>query len=96
MTAKTTSNWFVYLLQCLNGKIYTGITTNVDARFNKHLAGKGAKFTKMNPPSHIMASKPCGNRSEASKLEYQVKQLTPAKKRALGLSWRDIIKDKTE
>jgi putative endonuclease len=96
MTAKTTSIWFVYLLECLNGKIYTGITTDVDARFNKHRAGKGAKFTKMNPPSHIMASKPCGNRSEASKLEYQIKQLTPAKKRALGLMWHDTIKDKTE
>ncbi len=90
MTTKTTSDWFVYLLECLNGKIYTGITTNVEARFNKHLAGKGAKFTKMNPPSHIMASKQCENRSEASKLEYQVKQLTPAKKRALGLMWHEI------
>jgi putative endonuclease len=96
LTAKTTSDWFVYLLECLNGKIYTGITTNVEARFNKHLAGKGAKFTKMNPPSHIMASKQCENRSAASKLEYQIKQLTPAKKRALGLSWHDTIKDKTK
>jgi len=43
-----------------------------------------------------MASKHCANRSEASKLEYQIKQLTPAKKRALGLSWHDTIKDKTE
>jgi putative endonuclease len=93
---KTTSIWFVYLLECLNGKIYTGITTDVDARFNKHLAGKGAKFTKMNPPSHIMASIQCENRSAASKLEYQIKQLTPARKRALGLSWNDTIKDKSE
>jgi len=73
---------------------YTGITTDIDARFNKHLAGKGAKLTKMNPPSHIMASKHCGNRSAASKLEYQIKQLTPAKKRALSLSWHDTSKDK--
>ena len=79
MTSKTTSDWFVYLLECQNGKIYTGITTNVDARFNKHLAGKGAKFTKMNPPSHIIASKHCGNRSAASKLEYQIRQLALAK-----------------
>ena len=84
MTTKTTSVWFVYLLECLNGKIYTGITTNVEARFNKHLTGKGAKFTKMNPPSHIMATKQCENRSEASKLECQIKKLSPAKKRALS------------
>jgi len=96
MTAKTTNDWFVYLLECLNGKIYTGITTHVEARFNKHLAGKGAKFTKMNPLSHIMASKQCENRSAASKLEYQVKQLSPAKKRAVGLCWNNTIKDKTK
>lgn len=96
MTAKTTNVWSVYLLECLNGKIYTGITTHVEARFNKHLAGKGARFTKMNPPSHIIASKPCENRSAASKLEYQVKQLSPAQKRALGLCWNDTMKDETK
>jgi len=78
------------LLECLNGKIYTGITINVEARFNKHLTGKGAKFTKMNPPSNIMAAKQCKNRSEAVKLEYQIKQLSPAKKRALGSIWNEI------
>lgn len=93
MTAKTTSMWCVYLLECRNGKIYTGIATDVEARFNKHLAGKGAKFTKMNPPAHLIASTLCENRSAASKLEYQIKQLTPAKKRALGVVWNDTIKD---
>jgi predicted GIY-YIG superfamily endonuclease len=43
-----------------------------------------------------MASIQCENRSAASKLEYQIKQLTPAKKRALGLSWHETIKDKIE
>ena len=84
MTIKTSSVWFVYLLECLNGKIYTGITTNVEARFNKHLSGKGAKFTKINPPSHIIATQQCENRSEVSKLECQIKKLSPAKKRALS------------
>jgi predicted GIY-YIG superfamily endonuclease len=44
----------------------------------------------MNLPSHIMATKHCQNRSEAIKLEYQIKQLSPAKKRALGLIWEEI------
>jgi putative endonuclease len=89
MTAQTqaTGAWFVYLLECLNGKIYTGIATDVEARFTKHRTGKGARFTKMNPPSHIMASKQCKNRSEASKLEYQIKRLTPIQKRGLALLW---------
>jgi putative endonuclease len=78
----------VYLLECVNGKIYTGITTDVDARFNKHLTDKGAKFTKMNSPSHIITTKKCTNRSEPSKLEYKIKQLTAVEKHSLGLSWR--------
>jgi len=84
-----TNDWFVYLLECVNGRIYTGITTDVEARFNKHLAGKGAKFTKMNPPLRIIGTKSCTNRSEASKLEYQVKQLSALQKRALGLDWTE-------
>ncbi len=88
----TETVWFVYLLECLNGKIYTGITTDIEARFSKHLSGKGAKFTKSNPPSHIIAARQCDNRSVASKLEYQIKQLTPIQKRALGLTWT-ITKD---
>jgi putative endonuclease len=85
----TDSAWFLYLLECVNGKIYTGITTDVEARFNKHLTGKGAKFTKINPPSHIIATKLCKNRSEASKLEYQIKQLPASQKRALALNWTE-------
>ena len=87
MTTQTTTIWFVYMLECLNGKIYTGITTDVETRFKKHCSGKGAKFTKINPPSHILATKPCENRSEASKLEYQVKELSSSKKRVLSLTW---------
>ena len=87
-----TNGWFVYLLECVNGKIYTGITTDVEARFNKHLTGKGAKFTKMNSPSHIIAIKKCTNRSEASKLEYKIKQLSVTQKRTLRLTWTSDMK----
>jgi predicted GIY-YIG superfamily endonuclease len=48
--------------------------------------------TKNNPPSHIIATKSCVNRSEASKLEYQIKQLSPIQKRALGLKWTSGMK----
>ena len=60
--------WFIYLLECRNGKIYTGITTDVQRRFDEHLKGTGAKFTRSNPPLHILAYKPCMNRSEASSM----------------------------
>ena len=81
------SDWFVYMLECCNGKIYTGITTNMEDRFKKHVEGKGAKFTQRNTPSHILAFTVCENRSQASKLEWEVKQLTAEKKRALGIHW---------
>jgi predicted GIY-YIG superfamily endonuclease len=79
--------WFVYLLECVNGKIYTGITTDVQRRFDEHLKATGAKFTRANPPSHIITIKQYDNRSEASKLEYQIKQLKPVQKMALGSTW---------
>lgn len=80
--------WFVYMLECENGKIYTGITTNLEDRFKKHVAGRGAKFTQRNKPSHILAFTTCHNRSQASQLEWEVKQLTAVQKRALGLRWQ--------
>jgi putative endonuclease len=90
MEAKTEIRWFVYLIECVNGKIYTGITTDVAKRFRKHCLGKGAKFTRYNPPLHVLGVRQCANRSQASQLEYQIKRLTPHQKRALGLSedWR--------
>ena len=79
--------WFVYLLQCQNGKIYTGITTDVNRRFEEHLSGTGAKFTRSNPPLQILAFKPCISRSEASSIEYHVKGLKPLQKRELAVIW---------
>jgi putative endonuclease len=61
--------WFVYLLECENDKIYTGITTDVQRRFDEHLKGTGAKFTRSNPPLQILAFKPVTSRSEASSMD---------------------------
>jgi predicted GIY-YIG superfamily endonuclease len=63
---------FVYWLEYPNGKIYPGIITDIEVRFNKHLAGIEAKFTTINPHSYRMAIKHCRNRSEASQLEDQL------------------------
>ena len=81
------SNWYVYLLECQNGKIYTGITTDVQRRFDEHLKWTGAKFTRTNKPLHILAFKPCINRSEASSMEWHIKRLNSSQKRELVVSW---------
>ena len=68
--------WFVYILECADGTLYTGITTDLNKRIETHNKGKGAKYTKMRLPVKLRASFDAQNRSEASKEEYRIKQLT--------------------
>lgn len=72
--------WFLYLLECNNGAYYAGITNDLDARFIAHLSGKGARYTRANPPIKIIASKAYTNRSTASVAEAQLKNLPRNKK----------------
>ena len=83
MTAATPKPWFLYLLECAGGRIYTGITVDVDARYAAHVAGKGARFTRAYPPSRVLLSLTFADRSAASRAEYRIKQLTASQKRGL-------------
>ncbi len=67
--------WFLYLLECANGAYYAGITTDVVARFAAHQSGKGARYTRANPPVRIVGQAAYPDRSAASKAEWQLKQL---------------------
>lgn len=67
--------WFLYLLECANGTYYAGITTDVAARFLAHQQGKGARYTRANPPVRILAQAAYADRSAASKAEWALKQL---------------------
>jgi predicted GIY-YIG superfamily endonuclease len=78
--------WFLYLIECVNGAVYTGIAIDVDARFAKHCSGKGAKYTRANPPKKILATKRFRTRAAAAKEEWRVKQLSPMDKRAFARS----------
>lgn len=75
--------WFLYLIECADRSIYTGIAVDVDARFKAHLSGKGAHYTRSHPPVRLLASLEFPDRSTASKAEYRVKQLTAIQKRSL-------------
>lgn len=78
--AKPARVWYVYMLECAEDRIYTGIATDVAARFEKHCNGTGAAFTRINKPVRVMAAMPCGNRSAATKTENRLKLLRrPAK-----------------
>ena len=67
--------WYLYLLECANGNYYAGITTDVQARFEVHQSGKGARYTRANPPLRIVGQAVYPDRSTASKAEWQLKQL---------------------
>jgi len=72
--------WFLYLLECNNGAYYAGITNNLESRFAAHVSGKGARYTRANPPIKIVASKLYPDRSTASIAEAQLKRLPRQKK----------------
>jgi len=78
----TEKTWWLYLLACRGGRTYAGIAVDVNARFDLHRSGKGAKFTRANPPRKILAVQPFASRSEALKAEYALKQLDRAEKLA--------------
>ena len=73
--------WFVYLIECLDGSLYTGIAIDVAARYAAHVNGKGARYTRSHPPARLLGTIEFPDRSCASKSEYQIKQLKPAAKR---------------
>jgi putative endonuclease len=81
MFVRRTAPWFVYMLECAGGRIYTGITPDVALRFAKHCAGRGGAFTRSFPPRRVLAARRCASRSAALKAEYALKQLAPAAKR---------------
>ena len=72
--------WVLYLLECNNDAYYAGITNDLPARFAAHLAGKGARYTRANPPVKIIASKLYSDRSSASIAEAVLKKLPRHKK----------------
>ncbi|WP_175886075.1 GIY-YIG nuclease family protein [Burkholderia sp. BCC0044] len=83
-------SWFLYLIECADDSVYTGITTDVAARFDEHASGKGARYTRSRKPRAVLASFALPDRSSASRAEYWVKRLTPAKKRELAAGLRTL------
>ena len=81
--------WYVYLLECRDGSIYTGIATDVARRHAQHAAGKGARYTRSHPPLRVLGQFEYPDRATASRAEYAIKQLTPAGKRALCTATTD-------
>ena len=77
--------YFVYMLRCEDGTIYTGSTDDLHRRFEAHAAGKGARYTRSHRPVRIEAGWRLESKGEALKLEYRIKQLTRESKEEIIL-----------
>jgi len=76
-------SWYVYIIESSDRSFYTGITTDLERRFQQHLTGKGAKYFLARKPVKIVFSEPHINRSTASVREYEIKQFSRKQKEHL-------------
>lgn len=73
--------WHLYVVECADGTLYTGVTNNIERRVNEHNYGmKAAKYTRARRPVKLVYSKEYSGRSCAMKAEYRFKKLTRKKK----------------
>lgn len=72
--------YFVYILECEDGSLYTGITTDLDRRLQEHKDGIGSHYTKAKKAKGIVYKEECSDRSSASKRELEIKKWPRNKK----------------
>lgn len=75
---------FVYMLRCKGDLIYTGYAVDVQARYEEHCSGRGAKFTKAFPPECVLRTFELDSREEALRLEARIKKLKRPQKELLA------------
>jgi len=75
--------WHVYIIECKDGKLYTGITNDLTHRINSHNSGNGGRFTKYRTPVKLRYSEDYPSKSEALKREAAIKRLPRKKKLTL-------------
>lgn len=75
--------WYLYILRCGDGSLYTGITTDVEVRLDAHRSGKGAKYTRGRGPLELVYQEECESHSHALKRELEIKALPREEKQKL-------------
>ena len=83
---RAAKRWYVYLILCRNGAVYTGIARDVAVRYAQHVAGTGtgARYTRANPPRRLLVKFACVNQSEAGRMEAAIKKLGATSKRIMA------------
>ena len=85
-------HWYIYILKCGDGTLYTGITDDVPARLRAHRKGKGAKYTRGRGPLELVYQEEAEDHSTAAKREWQIKQLKKQEKLSLCQTWNQEVK----
>ena len=72
--------WYVYVLRCADGTLYTGVTNDLERRLADHNAGKGARYTRTRRPVEVVYSEQAADRGAAQRRESEIKRMpAPAK-----------------
>ena len=80
------NSWYVYILRCADGSLYTGITTDLDRRCKQHNAGTASRYTRSRLPVELVYQEARDSQSEALKRELEIKALTRQQKESLILA----------
>ena len=83
--------WYVYILECKDDSLYTGITNNLDKRMEAHKKGTGSKYVKWKKFKQLLHSIEVKDKSEAAKLEYKIKQLERNEKITFFMNHPDLV-----
>jgi len=79
--------WYLYLIECTDGSLYTGIALDVHKRLALHAEGKATRYTRAHPPKCLLGYKAYPDRSAASSAEYAFRKLAPSQKRLQATQW---------
>lgn len=93
---RTTNNdfmWHVYIIQCSDGSLYTGVTTDISRRLNEHNQKSGGSYTRTRTPVKLVYQEPRSSQFAAFKRESQIKRWTKQKKLALISGNLSLLRD---
>ena len=91
-TGSKVTFWFVYIVRCSDGSLYTGIARDVQERIDAHNAGKGARYTRGRGPLTLLTIRRCASHGNALRLELALKKVPRAEKMALVTSHEELAR----
>lgn len=74
------ATWYLYLLECRGGRLYAGISPDPEKRLALHRAGRGAAFTRINPPLRLLGATELPDRAAATRAEAALRRLSRERK----------------